>query len=143
MQQQEMFKYDSDVLKEEHKRLCEKNLMQIPVEQRDRFKALIPQLSTMIEKLETIVVLNEQAKQNDVFKEKLHQNLREYLSWKNSLFKQHVLNKQYSGPNEPNFSRLFTNTSKKNGVLDYGKGENADDCTNDGEAEILTTDTIQ
>ena len=37
----------------------------------------------MIEKLSQIKLLNEQAKRNDIFKEKLHALLREYLSWKN------------------------------------------------------------
>jgi len=44
-------------------------------------------------KLDAIQDLNNQAKKNDVYKEKLHQALREYLSWKNSLFKQSILNK--------------------------------------------------
>jgi len=69
-----------------------------------------------------------------------------------------VLNKQPNTGNEPNFSRLFTNNGKKNGVFDYGK-LNPDDIINDannqagngegdydpiaqGGGEILQTDTI-
>lgn len=51
----------------------------------------------MIRKLENIQQLNDKAKRNEVYKEQLHQNLREYLSWKNSLFKQNNLNKSATG----------------------------------------------
>jgi len=89
----------------------------------------------MINKLDVILELNDQAKKNDVYKERLHQNLREYLSWKNSLFKQNVLNKTANSPFEPNFSRLFTNNGKKNGILDYGKLD-PDDIINNADGEL-------
>ena len=65
--------------------------------------------------------MNNQAKKNDVYKEKLHQALREYLSWKNSLFKQNILNKQTP---EINIGRLFNTGQRFNGTnayIDYNK----------------------
>ena len=51
------------------------------------FKTIETTINTMIVKLDQIQTLNDQAKKNDQFKEKLHQTLRDYLSWKNQIFK--------------------------------------------------------
>ena len=65
--------------------------------------------------------LNNQAKVNDIYKESLHSTLREYLSWKNALFKQNIT----QPAQEPQLVKLFTNPNGKkfsgNNYLDYGK----------------------
>jgi hypothetical protein len=67
----------------------------------------------MILKLDQIQNLNNQAKKNDIFKEKLHQTLRDYLSWKNQIFKQNFIQNL---PSEVDYSKLFN--CNKNGDLD-------------------------
>jgi len=86
-QQSQMFKYDQEVLKTELKTYCEKNAKG-PSSQ---FKQTEATLQSMIAKLDQIQNLNDQAKKNDSFKEKLHQTLRDYLSWKNQIFKQNFI----------------------------------------------------
>lgn len=83
-----MFKFDQEVLKTEHKLLVDKNLK---TPNSASFKTTESTLSSMIVKLDQIQNLNDQAKKNDVFKEKLHQTLRDYLSWKNQIFKQNFI----------------------------------------------------
>ena len=126
MQQQQMFTYDQEVLISEQKTLIEKK--------NSANKNLETTLGTMIQKLESIQYLNNQAKKNDIFKEKLHQTLREYLSWKNSLFKQNFIQKQAC---EVNFARLF-NFGKKYGDNEYengGQGEDNQDTEPDMDKE--------
>lgn len=67
----------------------------------------------MILKLDQIQNLNNQAKKNDIFKEKLHQTLRDYLSWKNQIFKQNFIQNL---PSEVDYSKLFN--CNKNGDKD-------------------------
>ena len=69
-----MFKYDQDVLRQENKTLSDK-LTQgvIGNDSKERFRLLASQMNTMIHKLDLILSLNDQAKKNDIFKEKLHQ----------------------------------------------------------------------
>ena len=71
MQQQQMFQYDQEVLKQELNNLIEKN-KKGELKQETNFKQLDGQLTNMIAKLDQIQGLNNQAKKNDVFKEKLH-----------------------------------------------------------------------
>lgn len=52
-------------------------------EARERLRALAQSIESMGSKLDLIIHLNGEAKRNEAFKEQLHQQLREYLSWKN------------------------------------------------------------
>ena len=70
MQQSKMFMYDQEVLKTEHKQLTDRNTG--PGQHTETFKTTEAILSTMILKLDQIQSLNDQAKKNEQFKEKLH-----------------------------------------------------------------------
>ena len=73
----------------------------------------------MIVKLDQIQTLNNQAKKNDIYKEKLHQTLRDYLSWKNQIFKQNFIQ---NIPSEVDYSKLF-NCNKNQGDNIDGKND--------------------
>lgn len=107
MQQSQMFMFDQSVLKHELKQLVDKNSNANPSA---TFKQTETTITTMIGKLDQIQTLNNQAKKNDIYKEKLHQTLRDYLSWKNQIFKQNFIQNL---PSEVDYSKLF-NCNKNN-----------------------------
>jgi len=74
----------------------------------------------MIAKLDQIQNLNDQAKKNDSFKEKLHQTLRDYLSWKNQIFKQNFIQNQ---PSDVDYSKLFNCNKKRDDDDDCKDGK--------------------
>jgi hypothetical protein len=109
MQQSSMFMYDQSVLKSELKQLQDRNSNSNSAS----FKSTEQTINSMILKLDQIQNLNNQAKKNDIFKEKLHQTLRDYLSWKNQIFKQNFIQNL---PSEVDYSKLFN--CNKNGDKD-------------------------
>lgn len=116
MQQSQMFMFDQQVLKHEHKVLVEKNTNGV---QSATYKQTEQTISNMIVKLDQIQTLNNQAKKNDIYKEKLHQTLRDYLSWKNQIFKQNFIQ---NIPSEVDYSKLF-NCNKNQGDNIDGKND--------------------
>ena len=85
--------------------------------------------------------MNDQAKKNDTFKEKLHQTLRDYLSWKNQIFKQNFIQNQ---PSEVDYSKLFNCNKKKDDDDDLSKDKNETEPSMDlklggGEPQEKTT----
>ena len=52
--------------------MLEKQTVHLQQETKERLKVLEPQMVSMINKLDVILELNEHAKKNDIYKERLH-----------------------------------------------------------------------